>query len=142
MEHKKHVGVYSIINDNNKILLIHKGRGPYTGLLDLPGGSIEINEKATEALIREIQEETGYTLTKHAINTFLTNYVEFTEENKTKVMDHYGAIYNVEVDLESQVKTEGDGEDSLGAEWFDIDSLDLEKLSPFVKHVVNQLKNE
>ena len=46
----------------DKILLIKKARGPYTGLYDLPGGSQEKNETFEETLIREIKEETGLTL--------------------------------------------------------------------------------
>ena len=51
-----HIGSYGIISNDNKIVLITKARGGYTGLLDLPGGGIEHNESPEVALKREIFE--------------------------------------------------------------------------------------
>ncbi len=61
MNHTSHVGVYAVILNpqGDRILLIRKARGPYTGLLDLPGGSVETGETVEEALEREVGEETS-----------------------------------------------------------------------------------
>ncbi len=48
MQFKTHIGIYAIITTNNQILLIHKSRGPYAGLLDLPGGRPEFSENFEE----------------------------------------------------------------------------------------------
>ena len=61
---KTHFGIYGSIIKNNKILLIKKARGPYTGLYDLPGGSPEPGESYRQTLAREIMEETGCTVVK------------------------------------------------------------------------------
>ena len=45
MKEYKQLGAYGIIIENNKILLVKKFGGPYNGLLDLPGGTIEFCEK-------------------------------------------------------------------------------------------------
>lgn len=42
-----------------KIVSIKKTRGPFTGLLDLPGWKIEYFESHKQWLIRELQEEIG-----------------------------------------------------------------------------------
>lgn len=52
MKEFRHLGVYGILIKNDKILLIRKGNGPYKGLLDLPGGTIEFDESPKEALER------------------------------------------------------------------------------------------
>ena len=52
----RQLGAYGLLINNNKILLIKKKTGPYDGLLDLPGGTIEFNERPTEALKREFRE--------------------------------------------------------------------------------------
>lgn len=44
---------------NNKVLLIEKLRGLGNGLINGPGGHIELEETAKEAAIREVKEETG-----------------------------------------------------------------------------------
>jgi 8-oxo-dGTP diphosphatase len=48
-----------IKNDNEKILLTRRGAEPFKGLWCLPGGHIDENEKALDAIIREAKEETG-----------------------------------------------------------------------------------
>lgn len=59
MKEHKHIGVYGLIIENNNIALIKKCNGPYTGKLDLPGGSFEFGETPEETLKRELKEETG-----------------------------------------------------------------------------------
>jgi 8-oxo-dGTP pyrophosphatase MutT (NUDIX family) len=48
--------VRAVIVRDGKILLIHSNRGYYK----FPGGGVEGNETDSEALLREIAEETGY----------------------------------------------------------------------------------
>lgn len=57
MEEYKHLGVYAIIIKNDQILLIKKYGGPYDKKLDLPGGTIEFNERPIDTLKRELLEE-------------------------------------------------------------------------------------
>ncbi len=42
MKEYKQLGAYGIVIENNKILLIKKAKGPYEGLLDLPGGTMNL----------------------------------------------------------------------------------------------------
>lgn len=48
-----------IVNDQHQMLLVKRAREPGLGLLGLPGGFVDAGETATEALRREIREETG-----------------------------------------------------------------------------------
>lgn len=63
--------VDAVIMRNNKILLIKRKNEPQKGMWALPGGYIEWNENAEQALRHEILEETGLTLKKsHFINYY------------------------------------------------------------------------
>lgn len=44
---------------DGKILLVRRAREPSKGVYTFPGGRVEFGESLTEALAREIQEETG-----------------------------------------------------------------------------------
>jgi 8-oxo-dGTP diphosphatase len=48
-----------IKDDRGRLLLIKRGHEPGAGLWSLPGGRIEPGETDAEALVREMQEETG-----------------------------------------------------------------------------------
>jgi 8-oxo-dGTP diphosphatase len=52
--------VGAVIKDaQGRLLLIKRGHAPGAGLWSLPGGRIEPGETDTQALLREIREETG-----------------------------------------------------------------------------------
>ena len=55
----EHYGVYGIWRQSGLVVAIRKGRGPYLGMLDLPGGSPQLGEVAMETLERELLEECG-----------------------------------------------------------------------------------
>jgi 8-oxo-dGTP diphosphatase len=48
-----------IRDDKGRLLLVKRGHEPGAGLWSLPGGRIEPGETDAEALVREMQEETG-----------------------------------------------------------------------------------
>lgn len=134
-----HIGAYGVILKGNKIALIRKARGGYKGKLDLPGGGIEHTETPEEALVRELQEEAGVTVTKYELFGVPSSNIlwQMTEEIKED-LHHIGIIYKVEI-KEENVKEEPDGIDSEGCNWYDIKDLNKEELSPFAKYVIERL---
>jgi 8-oxo-dGTP diphosphatase len=48
-----------ITDDQGRLLLIKRGHEPGAGLWSLPGGRVEPGETDAEALVREMEEETG-----------------------------------------------------------------------------------
>ena len=51
------VGVVCLRGD--EVLLIRRGKPPLRGAWSLPGGRIELGERAAHAALRELKEETG-----------------------------------------------------------------------------------
>ena len=56
---KPSLAVDAIVIDNNKILLIRRGKEPWKGMLAFPGGFVEQGEDPEVAVIRELKEECG-----------------------------------------------------------------------------------
>jgi len=142
MEKYKHVGVYGVLEEDNKVLLIKKSRGPHKGKWDLPGGTIEFGEEPYEALKREFLEETGISEIEATIRSAKSyTIIYFFKENELEEMHHIGIIYTVKViNHQYDLKIHGDYEDSLGAEWISINDLANIETTPFVKEIYLRVK--
>ena len=53
------VSIDAVIIKDGKVLLVQRGTVPDKGLWATPGGYVEWDESAEEAVIREVKEETG-----------------------------------------------------------------------------------
>ena len=129
MEQMRHLGVYGVVINDNKILLVRKSRGAYIGKLDLPGGSIEHGEEPLQTLKREFFEETNSNVINANILCADSVIVDWVFEDKDVNMHHIGIIYDVEIE-DTNVKEDGDGLDSLGAAWYLLDDLTSDEVSP------------
>lgn len=56
---KPMVGVGVLIRDGDRFLIIKRAVDPDAGLWSIPGGLVEIGERAAEAAVREVKEETA-----------------------------------------------------------------------------------
>jgi ADP-ribose pyrophosphatase YjhB (NUDIX family) len=133
MKDYKQLGAYSLIVENDKILLIKKNGGPYDGKLDLPGGTIEFCEKPSEELKRELIEEVGIEVKKYEL--FDADSVAFEWQFKEDVIvkvHHTGIFYKVLEygnEINKEVEIDDVNDDSLGADFYDIASLTKNDLS-------------
>jgi len=53
------VGVGGVVVAGGRTLLIRRGKEPLLGRWIIPGGTVELGESLEQALVREMQEETG-----------------------------------------------------------------------------------
>lgn len=51
--------VDAVVKHNDRYVFVRRGADPFKGLLALPGGHVEYNENCENAVVREIEEETG-----------------------------------------------------------------------------------
>lgn len=53
-----------IFNERGELLVCRRKEEPAKGTYDLPGGFVDMGENAEEAVVREVEEETGIRLSK------------------------------------------------------------------------------
>lgn len=59
MSPRPQVAVGAIVCRSDELLLVRRGRAPAMGEWSVPGGRLEAGERLSEAVVRELREETG-----------------------------------------------------------------------------------
>ncbi len=111
-----------IRNEAREILLTTRKNNPGAGLLDLPGGFVDIKEKAEDTVIREIKEELGLDITAaRLVGTYPNEYL------------YSGIIvYTLDLCFECEVKNLEQAkaaDDVLDFDFYNIKDIDLEKIA-------------
>ena len=127
---KTRVGCYGLIINNDKIALIKKARGGYKGLLDLPGGGIEHGEKPEETLVRELMEEAGVDVIDYKLLAVTSTRIKWHDDEFNEDLHQIGILYTVTL-KDYVLKEDGDGLDSNGCDFYDINSLSEKDITPF-----------
>jgi uridine kinase/ADP-ribose pyrophosphatase YjhB (NUDIX family) len=125
------MGVYGVVVQNQKILLIKKKGGCYKGLLDLPGGGIEFGESPEETLRREFIEEVAMSFKEMCWMKNLSHTKEIGDGERSTTFHHLGLIYYVlgEAQLAGLQPEEQ-------FDWYSLTGLDLQTLTPFAQIIV------
>ncbi len=127
-----HYGVYGLLFNEGKLLLIKKYGGPYNGKLDMPGGTIEFGETPEQALFREIKEEVGFDIIDYNLVDVCSVQMEWEHKGNIEHGHHVAIIYQIN-DYKNSLKKENEidsnNNDSLGADFYDLSELNKEDLS-------------
>lgn len=125
------VGAYALIIRDNQILLTHwNPRHPdFDGAWTLPGGGMEPGEQAEDTLLREVYEETGYTVERERMLGVHSRWVnpELRLDGQPRYYHVCRVLYTAHVTAgELTVEQDGSSDDTR---WFPISELScLERL--------------
>lgn len=142
MKQFKHLGSYGLIIKDEQIVLIKKVGGPYSGKLDLPGGTIEWGETPEETLIRELEEEVGINVKEYEL--FDANSVTFEWVHKEELErgHHLGIFYKINEytnEILDNIEINEKNDDSLGAKYYKISDLKKSQLSDIANLEIEKL---
>lgn len=117
------LGVSVLCHDQNRVVLVRRGKPPYHGHWSLPGGSVDFGESLADAALRELREETGLSAT---LETAPADLVELLpppvqdEARSTLAGVHFViAVFRARQPA-GQLQA---GDDALDARWVSLDAL-------------------
>ncbi len=100
----------ALIIDRDRILMVQRGKQPLKGWWSVPGGAVETGEHLTEALRREVLEETGLTAEPLSV---VEIFERILRDKEGKAEYHY-----VLIDYLCKAKGEPKpGDDAAAVEW-------------------------
>ncbi len=105
-----------VMTRDNQVLLIQRKNEPCQGQWAFPGGFMNIDETAEAAAVRELQEETGITLSETDIFQ-VGAYTAVDRDPRERVIT---IAYLAEIDAPIPVKG---SDDAARAQWFPLDAL-------------------
>ena len=132
------IGVYGVVRDGDKLLLVVQTEGAYANRFDLPGGGIEFGETIEQALHREFLEEIGQDFKFMEPISNLTAKVEVASKDgvSSYTLHQIGLIYFVDGLHELETKQKG----ALNYKWVDILTLHKDEVSPFVWEIIQAIR--
>ncbi len=106
------VGVGAVIIEQDRVLLIKRGKPPLEGQWSIPGGMLEIGEEVREAAAREAREETGLEV---AADELLGVFDRVLRDAGGRVQYHYVLIDFLCHPMGGELRTGGDASE---VRWF------------------------
>lgn len=125
-----------IVNDKGELMLARRAVEPQKGMLDLPGGFVDVMETAEQALCREIMEELGVEITE--LSYFMSCPNEYV----------YGGLSVFTLDLAYICKIESFSnlnakDDISGFEFYPLDNIPFPEIgSVSMKEIVKVFVNK
>ncbi|HEX6256710.1 MAG TPA: NUDIX domain-containing protein [Euzebyales bacterium] len=104
------VAVGAVCVRDGRLLVVRRGRGVATGLWSLPGGRVEAGETLTDAVRRELREETGLTV---AVGALCGIAERISEQTHYVIVDFWATAEGAAVA----------GDDAADVAWVDRDGL-------------------
>lgn len=124
------VGVGALIVDGTRVLLVERGKPPLEGYWALPGGAVETGERLEDAMVREVSEETGLTV---SVDTIATVFERILPDAAGKCEYHYVLIDFYCTPTSGELRA---GDDSAAVRWFELESLAEAQLTAGTREVI------
>ncbi len=115
-EHPR-VGVGAVVLHENRVLLVKRGNAPGAGKWSLPGGLVHLGETTGEAVVREVAEECGLTITVAGVTGVVDRVVR---DDAGRIRYHYVLVDYLAVPDSTRVVP---GSDAADVRWVEIDRV-------------------
>ena len=127
------VGVGILIRRGDRYLLIKRTADPDAGLWSIPGGLVEVGERAADAAVREAREETG--LDVEVVD--ILGVVDKIVQEGDRVKFHFVIVDYLAEPRGGALQVSSD---ALEAVWVKADEFPLYELSPTLIELLRRVK--
>ena len=104
------VGVGAVIVDDDKVLLVKRGREPLAGQWSLPGGAVEVGETLEACLVRELREETGLEV---EVGPVIEVFDRITRDAEGRVEYHFVLVDYLCWPIAGELRASSDVDDAI-----------------------------
>lgn len=131
-------GVGAIVLDpENRILLVRRGKEPLLGEWSLPGGALELGERLEDGVRREVREETGLDVEPLEI-VAVFDHISRADDAPDRVRFHYVLVdYRCRL-LGGSLASATDVTEARWAEWGELNGHSALSVRPFTLTVIRK----
>jgi mutator protein MutT len=129
-------GVAAVIFRDQEVLLVRRGNEPSKGRLGIPGGVVELGETAKEAIVREVEEETGIKVQPLRV---LDVFDSIVRDDDGGIRFHYILTEFLCEPAGSELRSSSDVSDAIWAPLEGLDELDvMPRTREFIERVARE----
>ncbi len=111
-----------ILNEKNELLVVRRKNEPGKGMLDLPGGFVDMDETGEQGAAREVKEETGLDATDVSYQFSIPNLYRYSGF----LVHTLDMFYTIKVKDLSHIEAMDDAEAYY---WIPIEEIDIDKFA-------------
>jgi mutator protein MutT len=121
-----------VVLRDDQVLLVERGSEPLKGFWSLPGGALEVGERAEEAIQREVEEETGL---KVEVGSLVTVFERVMHDAEGRPEYHFVILDYL---CESNGAEPRAADDVARARWVRLDELDQYRMTEGALQVIRK----
>ena len=110
------VAVGAVVLDGERVLLARRGQPPSAGKWSIPGGLVHLGERLEDAVVREVEEESGLRIRVRG----LCGIIDRVHREGERVRYHYVIIDYAAEALGGELRA---GSDAAEVRWVAVDDL-------------------
>ena len=126
------IGAYGLIENDGKVLLSVQEKGPYKGLLGLPGGRFLHGETARQCVARKMETQSDINIDDLKLCDVLTDRVTWQNEESLEDLHLICILFNINAKIKELKNA------NLG--WFDLKSINYDNLTPIAMKAISGYK--
>jgi ADP-ribose pyrophosphatase YjhB (NUDIX family) len=129
-------GVAATVFRCSEVLLVRRGNEPSKGMLGIPGGVVELGETTEDAVVREVEEETGIRVRPLRVLDVLNS---IARDDEGGIRFHYILIEFLCEPIGGELRVSSDVSDAL---WAPLERLEELNVMPRTKAFIEKVASE